>query len=100
MDISTISDEACERLFSGRLTEADGILADIGWFLEDVRSVYCEPIPAAARAMHPAAVAAPNLPPGLWPPEGRRTCRPLRSWWYPPAADHLSSEDAPADSWI
>lgn len=83
MDATQISDDACERLLSGRLSDVDGALADLCWFLQDVRSVFCEPIPVAVRTMHPAAVA--KIPAGR-PPQNSAACKPRRSWWYSPKA--------------
>ena len=76
-----LTDDACERLISGCLTEADAALSEVRWFLEDIRSLYHEPIPAAAKMLHPSAVAKPAEP-AFWPPERVRTCKPPRSWWH------------------
>jgi hypothetical protein len=75
-----LTDDACERLISGRLTDCDSELSEVGWFLEDVRSLYSEPVPTAVKMLHPAALAGPARP-ALWPPEMVRTCKPSRSWW-------------------
>jgi hypothetical protein len=81
MDASMFTDDACERLISGCLTEADSPLSEVGWFLEDIRSLFSEPTPTAAKMMHPSVVAKPAGP-ALWPPERVRTCKPPRSWWH------------------
>lgn len=84
MDATQVTDEACERLLSGRPSDVDGSLADLCWFLQDVRSVFCEPIPLAVQTMHPAAVA--KVPAGALPPKNTSACKPGRSWWYSPKA--------------
>jgi hypothetical protein len=84
VDATRISDEACERLLSGRTGDVDGALADLSWFLQEVKSVFCEPIPAAVKTMHPAAVA--KAPAGIRVPKDSPTCKPRRSWWYSPKA--------------
>lgn len=94
MDVTQITDEACERLLSGRPSDVDGALADLRWFLQDVRSVFCEPIPVAVRTMHPAAVA--KMPAGVHPPKNTSACKPRRSWWYSPkAAASVPGESIP-----
>jgi hypothetical protein len=94
MDATQITDEACERLLSGRPSDADAALADLCWFLQDVRSVFCEPIPVAVRTMHPAAVA--KMPAGTQPPKNTPACKPRRSWWYSPqAAAFVPGESIP-----
>jgi hypothetical protein len=80
MDASMLTDDACERLISGRLTDGDSALSEVGWFLEDVRSLYNEPVPTAVKALHPAALARPARA-AFWPPERVHTCKPPRSWW-------------------
>jgi hypothetical protein len=89
-----LTDDACERLISGRLTEADSALSEVGWLLEDIRSLYNEPVPAAVKMLHPSAVARPARP-AFWPPERLRTCKPPRSWWQL-SAGALSSFRGPA----
>lgn len=76
-----LTDEACERLLSGRLTEADAALRQVGWFLEDVRVTFSEPVPTAVRRMHPSAMGSKKSSGSFWPPEEQRQCRPPRSWW-------------------
>ncbi len=94
MDATQITDEACERLFSGHISDVDGALADLSWFLQDVRSVFCEPIPVAVKTMHPAAVA--KIPAGGHSPKNTSTCKPRRSWWYSPkAAASVPGESIP-----
>jgi hypothetical protein len=80
MDASMLTDDACERLISGRLTEEDAPLAEVSWFLEDIRSLFGRPVPTAVRMMHPSAVTKPAGS-VFWPPETLRTCKPPRSWW-------------------
>lgn len=84
MDATQISDDACERLLSGRVSDIDTALADLCWFLQDVKSVFCEPIPVAVKTMHPAAVA--KISAGAQPPKNSPACKPRRSWWYSPKA--------------
>lgn len=89
-----LTDDACERLISGCLTEADAPLADVRWFLEDIRSLYGEPVPTAVKMLHPAATAKPAGP-ALWPPESARTCKPPRAWWQMSASFVKKSEGLP-----
>lgn len=84
MDAMRISDEACERVLSGRPDDLDGALADLCWFLQDVRSVFCEPIPVAVKTMHPAAVT--KIPERVRAPKVSPTCKSCRCWWYSPKA--------------
>jgi hypothetical protein len=92
MDATQISDEACERLLSGRPAEVDGALADLSWFLQDLRSVFCEPVPVAVKTMHPAAVA--KIRAGAHPPKDSPACKPRRSWWYSPKAAALVKRES------
>lgn len=89
MDATQISDEACERLLSGHPSDVDIALADLSWFLQDLKAVFCEPVPMAAKNMHPAAVAK-SLSAGPPPPKDSTVCKPSRSWWYSPKAAALT----------
>lgn len=85
MDGSQLSDEACERLIGGCLAVDEDHLAPVGWFLEDLQTLYVKPPTRAARSLHPSAVARPASSDIFWPSESGRACRPGRGWWYPSA---------------
>lgn len=72
-----LTDDACERLLSGCLTESDSALAPVGWFLEDLKALYVQPVPAAVRSLHPSATS--NQP--AVPRPSDRSCKPSPSWW-------------------
>ncbi|HEX2178688.1 MAG TPA: hypothetical protein VHL54_04095 [Actinomycetota bacterium] len=72
-----LTDDACERLLSGCLTESESALAPVGWFLEDLKAHYVHPVPAAVRSLHPSATS--NRP--AIPRPSDRSCKPSRSWW-------------------
>lgn len=75
-----LTDDACERLISGRLAEDEAALAPVVWFLEDLKSLYIRPIPRAVESLHPSATSRPAQ---MFPLPGRKTraCKPERSWW-------------------
>jgi hypothetical protein len=77
MDGPMLTDDACERLLSGCLTESESALAPVGWFLEDLRALYVQPVPEAVRSLHPSATSKPA---GIQRPSDR-FCKPSRSWW-------------------
>jgi hypothetical protein len=82
MDTSMLTDEACERLLSGCLTDADAALAPVRWFLEDVRAAYVEPVPPAVRSLHPSTTSRPAAVPCASPAGAGRACKPNRAWWF------------------
>lgn len=77
-----LTDEACERLLSGRLTEAEAALAPVGWLIEDVRAMYVQPAPPAVRSLHPSTTSRPAPVPFTMLGGAARVCKPNRSWWF------------------
>jgi hypothetical protein len=80
MEVTELSDGACEKVISGCLSAAESDLLPVRWFLEDVRSLYLEPVTAAAAALHPSATGSRPTAPCLNDDPSRR-CKPPRSWW-------------------
>lgn len=79
MESANLTDEACERVLSGCLNEGDAGLWPVRWFVEDLRSVYCEPVSRAARAMHPSATGRSTGIAFVWPSQAR-FCSPDERW--------------------
>lgn len=71
MDAIQLTDEACERLICGHLSEGDADLLPVRWFVEDLGSMYRRPVPQAVRAMHPSATGRTPGMAVVWPSESR-----------------------------